>query len=302
MNRAIRFPAISAALLLAAAAAGFVGGTVAQVSECGPVSLATDDGERKVSEGSTVRIAVDVTNDGALPGEAWVNATSPAGWTADVEPSSFSLGARETRTVEVTARDEGASEDGSPYELGIEADLVCTAGQVGSPGSASTEETVDLELASTSGGSDGGGNPLTSAPGMGLALVGAVAILSVVGYPVVRARRRPAAEVEAVQSVLPVTAGEGVSFGVTVRNDGGTASSFDVELEDIPEGWSGFVARASIDLEPREEESVDVLVRSPEGAQPGDQGKVRVRAQPRSEDGEPGKADVATLSANVERA
>lgn len=301
MNRSLRPAGLVVALLLAAAAAGLVGGTVAQVSECGPLSVDPNSDERTVSEGAAARIVVDVTNEGVVGGSTWVNASAPTGWSTDVDPSSFSLGGQETRSVEVTAQDEGASSDGSPDELTIQADLVCQAGDLGSSGSASAEDTVELQVASTSSSSDGG-NPLTGAPGMGLALVGAVAVISVVGYPMVRARQRPAAAIEAVQDVQPVNPGDGVSFPVTIRNDGGTASSFEVELEDVSEGWSGFVARASIDLEPGEEEGVDVLVRAPGSAGPGDQGTIRVRAQPVGEDGEPGKADVVELRAHVERA
>lgn len=266
--------ALAALVLATTAAAGLLGSATAQVDDydCGPVSLASDAYERTISgDGDSASIQLDVSNDGALGGTAWVNATGAPGWTTAVEPASFELGAAETRQVDVVASPTSdVDAESSPYELALRAELDCTVGELGSAGSAAAEETIDLAIQGSSGGSgtQNGGGPLTGGPGLGYVLVGAVAVLSVVGYPVVRRRNRAAADLEAIHPIQSTNPREGISFTVGVTNTGGREGTVDLDLEGVPEGWSGFLARPRVDLEPGASTPVDVLLRpvDPDGA------------------------------------
>lgn len=302
MSRSGLTAASAAALLLAAAAGAVLVGTVlaqVPVDECGPVDLDPDSYQRTVDGDTPARIVVDVANGGAVGGTAWVNASNPSGWTVDVTPASFPLNGSETREAQVTATPADADPDDSPFQLAISSDLVCSAGGLGSPGSASDEEEVELQLQgapSSSGGPDGGASgPVSGGPGMGLVVLGSVAVLSVVGYPVVRRRTQAHAEASTPGSVQRIPPGSGGSFPVVVRNAGGKAGVFELELEGLPADWSGFLALPSLELEPGEEETVQVLVRPPDDAGSADRAMVRVRVSP---DGG-GDAEVVELTAQV---
>lgn len=296
--------ALAALVLATTAAAGLLGSATAQVEDCGPVSLSPDAYERTVSgDGDSASIQLDVSNDGALGGTTWVNASGAPGWTTSVDPSSFELNAAETRQVDVVAiPTSGADADSSPYELALRAELDCTVSGLGSAGSSAAEETIDLEIQGSSGGSgaqgDGGG-PIMGGPGLGYVLVGAVAVLSVVGYPVVRRRNRAAAGLEAIHPVQSTSPGEGISFTVGVTNTGGREGTVDLELEEVPEGWSGFLARPAVELEPGASTPVDVLLRpvEPEGAAP--EATVVLRALP---EGRERGGDSVELTAHLTRA
>lgn len=290
-----------ALLVVAAALGGVVGaGLGQQVQECGPVGLEPADRERTVSGGESARILVDVTNEGAVPGTAWVNATAAPGWATSVEPSSLYLNATETKEAEVQASPaEGADESRSPYELTLTAELECSVEGFGAAGSDSTEETVDIQLQGASGsGSSDGGSPLTTLPGVGLLLVGAVAILGVVGYPMVRSRTRDWVDAGSPEPVKTVAAGEGVAFPLVVENVGDEAGTADLEIEAVPEGWSGFIAVPSVEVEPGTEETVEVLLRAPQETKGTNGASVLVHVQPAEAELE---ATLVELTARLDR-
>lgn len=302
MDRA-RTLAVSAAFLLAAtAAAGVMGVATAQIEECGPVSLEPDAYERTVHGGDSATITFDVTNDGAVGGTAWVNVSGAPGWSTEVEPSSFPLNATQTQSVDVVATPTpGADAESSPFQLDVQAELDCSVSGVASAGSSSAKQTIDLALEPGPGGAQGSGdgNPVMSGPGVGYVLVGAVAVLSVVGYPVMRRRNRAGVGLEAPRPARSVAPEEGVSFQVNVTNTGGRPGTIHLDLEDVPEGWSGFLARPSVDLQPDESAGVDVLLRPVDVEGVPDRATVRVRARP---DGREKDSDVVDLNVHLTRA
>lgn len=286
---------LASGLLLAVAAAGLLGVVTAQVGDdCGPISLDPSSSSRQVDGNGLARIPVDVTNEGAVGGTAWVNVSSGPGWSTDVQPGSFTLNATETKQVEVTAGpvEEDAAQ---PFDLGITGELNCQVAGMGTGGSASTEESVSLQLQSASSGEGGSGNPVTDNPVMGLMLVGAVAILTVVGYPIIRKRAGPSVEISTPEPAKHVAPDKGVSFPVVVRNTGREAGTFDVTLEDVGDDWSGFLAVPDVTLDAGEERTVRVLVRPPGNPASGARTTFRVRAAP--EDG--GDGEVVELAAHV---
>lgn len=284
MARARAPSALASAFLLLAAAAGTLavaGAAVAQIEECGPLGLAPDARERTVSGDEDATITLDVSNGGALGGTAWVNASGAPGWSTAVEPGRFSLDARETRQVDVVATPTNADEEASPFELSLQVELDCSVSEVTTAGSAAARETIDLELQDDGSGALGGmAGPAMSGPGMGYVLVGAVAVLSVVGYPVVRRRTRAAARLEARRPSQATSPGKGISFETVVTNTGGRPGTIHLELEDVPQGWSGFLARSSVDLEAGESRTVDVLLRTVDEETATREATVRVRARP----------------------
>lgn len=298
----LRRPLAATALLLAAAAGlGALGAAVAQdqVQECGPVSLSPDSYERTVAEGGSAEIVLEVANDGAVGGQVWVNATPASGWTVDVDPASFALGAAETKEATLTASPSDASA-GSPYEMGVSADLECTVDTVGqSAGSDRAEETLSLQLQGGDSGGESSGasawtSPVTSAPGMGLLILGSVAVLSVVGYPRLQQRRRSrdAPSVTAPQPAKRVEPGRGVTFPVNLANPSGEPANYDLEVGEVPPAWSAFVAVPEAEVAPGEEEAVEVLLRAPGDAEPGDGARVTLRVRPQGADGADATVDL----------
>jgi hypothetical protein len=283
MSRAGPSLAAVAVLAVAAAGLGVLGSAVAQVEDCGPVSLSPGSYDREVSEGGAATIVADVTNDGPVGGQAWVNATPAQGWSVDVEPATFVLNATETKQATLTATPTGSTSSSSPYEMAVTAELDCSVAGVGSAGTARTEETISLTVQDPgdgSGSASGSSSPLLSGPGLGLVLLGSVALLSVVGYPVVRRRRRGrAVEASVDDPVKRVGAGKGVTFRVDLGNPGDEARTYDVELVDVPDAWSGFVAVPEARVEPGASQGVEVLVRAPESGTPGDRGQVRIEVR-----------------------
>lgn len=278
MQRARDSLAAVALLLAAAAGLGLLGAATAQVQDCGPVSLSPKSYDRTVEEGGAAEILADVTNEGPVGGQVWVNVTPAQGWAVDVEPATFVLNATETKQATLTATPTGASSS-SPYEMAVSAELDCSVPGVGAAGSDRAEETISLQVESSGSGGGGstGSNPVTSGPGMGLLILGSVALLSVVGYPMVRRRRRAAVVARAPQPAKRIEPGRGVTFQVEVENPSDEPATYDLELAGIPADWSGFLAQPALEVGAGGEGAVEVLVRAPGEAAPGEGAQVTVR-------------------------
>lgn len=97
-----------------------------------------------------------------------------------------------------------------------------------------------------------------------------VVLIGLVAGIVVLARRAPRALVaDAPEPLKMVRPGRGASFPVVVRNPSREAVSAQLEVGAVPEGWSAFMPLPDLQLAPREERNLFLMVRAPEEAQAG---------------------------------
>lgn len=125
--------------------------------------------------------------------------------------------------------------------------------------------------------------------------VALAAILGLFGVILLTRRRGTAGIVvscpEPAKEVLP---NRGTSFPIRVRNEGRSRDIVTLTTSPVPRGWDTFLPLVDIPLEPREEQTVWLSVKSPSDARPGDHVVVKVIA--RSTSGGVATAEIDTLT------
>lgn len=84
---------------------------------------------------------------------------------------------------------------------------------------------------------------------------------------------------EAEKRVHP---GRGTSFPIRIRNEGGERDVVHLRVDPLPPGWESFIPVTDLSLDPGEEQTVWLSVRSPRDAQGGGSAPVRITASSRS--------------------
>lgn len=125
--------------------------------------------------------------------------------------------------------------------------------------------------------------------------VAVAAVLGLLGVVLLTRRRATAGIVvscpEPAKEVLP---NRGTSFPIRVRNEGRVRDVVTLTTSPVPRGWDTFLPLVDIPLEPREEQTVWLSVKSPQDAEPGDHVVVKVIA--RSTAGGVATAEIDTLT------
>jgi len=193
------------------------------------------------------------------------------GWTATVEPSSFNVaaGGQETADVLVTAPLSGPRQ----AQVALQASMQCAGGAFATTQSQTLTPTLAAASTPPTGGSPAAGGDVA------LWAVGIVLLLILVVAALLLTRRRSAPlQLTTPSARREVAAGGGASFTLEALNRGQEVVVAVLEVSD-PQGtgaesWSVIPPPSELTLEPGAARSLQVLLRSPLGAQPGDKAHV----------------------------
>jgi hypothetical protein len=256
----------------------------------GACTLATDAPTRSQPHvpGQALPYVVNLTA-GSVGGDVALRiAETTAGWLATVDPEAMTLAAGATgqATVTITAPPD-ATAGGS---VRLEATLTCNVQGVPAPTAPATvTETFSPGLATVVGPPAGGAGPGDLAL---LAIAGIVVLAG--GTAAALALRRPGLVLEAPDPRRDVAPGGGASFPIVVTNKARDAALVAIEVGELPEGWRVVAPPRELRLDAGASGTVQVLLRSPSSAKPGDAAIVEVRAL-----GARGKPATATIRAFV---
>ncbi len=256
--------------------------TVAQQEEAcrRPVVLAAD-GPAAWEPGSRFPIQIAIENPNEAPVETVTvraEASAPPGWSALLAWSSLTIGPgnHPLNTLTVTASQRGSGLDAG--EIVVTVRFTCHH-----PGDLQANAQASLVL------------PVALAPArVPWLLVGGIALaaIAVAGGLYAWRARLPRVGIKAVHAERALPPGKGGQFPLVVANRRREPDGVILAVTDVPAGWSAHLAVDEIDLEPREERSLWVMVRPPPNARPGDAAALTVRATSRKNPREVAYAEV----------
>lgn len=264
------------ALLLALGAAA----PSAQAQElCALAEPALNPAAQEHEPGETLRYALTVEATGIVGGEAQlaVEQVSP-GWNATLPRPRFPLEPGQPETVEVLvqAPPEGGARQAS-VSIGVA--LECRTAAGAPAGTARDTAVLSPSLAAPA--PPGAPAPEGSPALAGLALL-VLAVAAAGGAALLL--RRPGVALRAPEPRRDVAPGGGASFPLVLANRGGAPLRVEVRVGEprlgagAAQGWRVVAPPREASLGPREEKTLQVLLRSPGDAKPGDRAEVEVEA------------------------
>lgn len=273
-------PRAALALLAAAALALAAPAGAQQTSPC-PVRASVNPAAQEHRPGETLAYAFTVVNEGLVAADVAVNVSQATpGWNASLDRDRFTLagGAEQTVTVQVTAP---TGEGPRQASVTVAADVQCAAPPpVGGSFRSSTSQVLSPSLAPPAA-------PVTppgGGPGLGLlAVAGLVVLVAAVGGAVLLARPKGLV-VRAPEPRRDVPPGGGASFAVQVQNRSRQQVQAGVKVVGLPEGWRVVAPPAEVTLAPGASQTIQVLLRSPASAEPGDAAEAEVQLLERGTD------------------
>lgn len=257
--------ALLAAALLVAALALLAAPATAQ-SGCDAPELTLEETPGTFQPQGTTTLAVTITNPNPVAADATFTLNAPAGWTTGQERQTVTVASGSSEeirfTVTAPAQRQGVAQGRVVAESSLQCNYTFT---MPTSSVASTSFDVAVEQSST---------PWTTMLAGGVILVGGVfAVLAV-------RSRRASLELDCAEPLKEVSAGRGASFPLHLVNRRGEPDTVRLELLEVPEGWSAFVAVPEIELEPKEERELWLMIRSPPEASAGESATVTVEAVP----------------------
>ncbi len=239
----------------------------AQSGQCAPpnVSLGVPGGTFAPDETRTGTLSI--TNPNSFDGEAEVTLEAPAGWSALLGRSTVTVPAGNTTTVDVTVASPTEGSGVSRGDVVATVTLTCNVGVLGDPSTGTVESVQTVQVAEE-------GLPWAAVLLAGVALVGGTA-----GAVALRSRRL-AVELACHRPLLPVAPGGNVSFPIAVANRRSEPDTVQLRVLDVPDGWRAFVPVPEVELGPREDREIALVVRAPEDAGSGEQVTLTVEAVP----------------------
>lgn len=287
-------PLLLALLLLAAASpAG-----AQQAAVCDLVA-AVNPPRQEHAPGEGRAYQFTATNEGTLAGDVEVVLEGVTeGWTATVTPTAFDAlqpGASGNAEVLVAAPAAGGA---GQAQVTLTATLRCAtpAGQLPVPG-APQEDRDSQVLTPTLAAATGGAAPARPGlDGSALLLLAGLAVVALGGAGAAYALRprRLVVRAEAPRRAMPP--GGGASFPVLLENRGAQDVQATVRVLGLPAGWKVLAPPAEVALRPGAAQTLQVLVRSPPDARPGDSADVQVELLERGS----GRLHRVDLRADVE--
>ncbi|HVL88043.1 MAG TPA: hypothetical protein VM681_08600 [Candidatus Thermoplasmatota archaeon] len=263
----------------------FAAPTGAQQPVCAAASyaLAVDPATARLPPGETAAYNVTLASTDAVTASVRLSFSQPdaAEWSRAPEAEEFTLAPGSTKTV--VLRLTAPQSVGAARFAGVTATASVTcpppipvpgAPPVSGPVLTQTV-TASLEVppppfVPPSGGGVGLGVLLLFP--LALAAVGAGAwwYLRSMGAPPLLSAPEPRKNVEP---------GKGVSFPLRLRNGSSQRATLRLDVQGGAEGWTAFLAMPDVQLDPREERTLYVLVRSPAGARAGEHVEFSVTAR-----------------------
>lgn len=194
-----------------------------------------------------------------------------SGWNATLSRQSAPVAAGGSASVQVLV---AAPLNGtSPASVELEATFTCALAPGATlPGSVTGTETLTPTLAAPSA-------PAEPAPfpSGALLVVGGLGVLGFAG--VVALVSRAPVTLRAPEPRRDVPPGGGASFAVELRNRTRGPLAVELQLGELPEGWRVISPPTGARLEGGATQTVQLLVKSPAGAAPGQAAEVEVRAR-----------------------
>jgi hypothetical protein len=225
--------------------------------------------------GTTARYEVSATAPN-LGGQVTFTVAATGGWTATVDPAQATVagqGGEARTTVAVSAPSSGGT---AAPTVTVQGTLTCASPVPGVPVGqpATAEATLNPTLAAP---------PSNLGPGAGLGgttllLAGGVAVIALCGGAVLALRPR-ALSIAAEEPKRDIPPGGGASFPITVTNRTKQQLTATLDVGELPVGWRLVAPPREVRLEPGTSETLQLLVRSPDAARPGDAALFEVRAR-----------------------
>lgn len=265
-------------------------GAHAQVPNPFGVSLATSgSGELTAADLSCVQDTVTLTNTGQSPipqqhtiavttsglGSAWELRSGP--------DDTYDLPAGESADFTVQICPLEGVEDGDTTGLTITA---VVQSDVSNP---PAQDELRFTITATDDSLFGLEVPNSA---LWIALAGVAALVALV--LLTRSRAAGGVAISCPEASKTVAPGRGTSFPIRIRNDGRGKDVVSLSTTPVPPGWDTFLPLVDIPLEPREEQTVWLSVKSPDDAESGDHLVVKVTARSSSAAGEQATIDTLT--------
>lgn len=266
-------------LLLVAALLLLVPPAAAQVDTCDmTASVNPPRLQHAPGEALVYNFTVALGQAGGGDVEVVVEAVTP-GWTATVAPASFpGLAAGDQATAEVLVNAPGA--DGTRQaQVTITATLTCPAGGGLIPIPAPPQTHVESQVLSPAMVLTAAGGPAPTGPGLdgsALLVLGGLAVIGIAGAAAVLLRPKGlVVKVPEPERTMPP--GGGASFPVQVENRAADPIEAVVRVLGVPDTWRLIAPPTEVSLKPGASTTVQVLVRSPADARPGETAGLQVQ-------------------------
>lgn len=260
--------------LVAVATVTVAQGPLPTEQEVFDVNLRATQTEAVAEEGNCASHQVIVANTGTapIPQQHTISIRSsqpPAGWSySPAPPSQVQVAAGQEQTIDFGLCPPDDANDGTI------ATVTLTATVDDDPRSPKASDQLTLSTRVTRESVFG-----LDVPDGYLYLTAAAAAAILVIILLTRRRSAPSISVNCPEPQKQVKAGRGTSFPVRISNDGRDKDVVSLSTSPVPRGWDTFLPLSDVPLEPREEQTVWLSVKSPDNAEPGDQIVVQVTAR-----------------------
>jgi uncharacterized membrane protein len=278
-------PRLVLALALAAAALPLLAAPASAQGAC-DVALAVSPARLEHQPGEGLRYNVTATvAQGSFGGDVAfaIEGVTP-GWNATVAPATFNdvpAGGSAAAEVLVLAP---AAEGPRQAQVSVRATLTCGSGVpvLGVPAPSDTAAQVLAPVLAPAATADGGAAPARPGDdgalgGAGLLLLAAAVLVVGAGVGAALLLRPKGLVVRAADARREMAPGAGASFAVAAENRGRDPVEAAVRILGLPEGWRAISPPGSITLAPGAATTLQVLLRSPPDAAPGDVADVQVQ-------------------------
>jgi uncharacterized membrane protein len=257
------------------------------------VNVTAAQTERVIERGECASFPVTVQNTGQIIPAVLVRdkvqvrvSAAQAGWTINPNPAGeFELGRGESRSLTLGLCAGESVARGTRGSVTFTAEIT-DAAELSEPAQDQVVLTARIEESGLLG--------IPNVPSFVIWIaLGAVGLLLATA---VLARRKPGAAIamECREPSKEVQAGRGTSFPVRIANEGRARDLVGLTTSPVPRGWDTFLPVVDVPLEPGEEQTVWISVKSPEDARPGDHIAVKVFARSSAAGGEQASIDLLT--------
>lgn len=261
--------ALAAVLLAPAALAQGVPGAPDPQKPCGTALLTPASSALAFAPGETQQVVVSaaIGGSGSVNADAVVRLSAPAGWTVTPESVQVqNIAANDRKDAEFTVTAPNPLAQGGRAEtLSATGSFTCFATVGTQRQSLGTMPAPEAASITASARAPGGAaayltdETLLAAGALTLVLVGAIVVFAV-------SRKRgtaPGLRLTCAEADKRIRPGRGVSYPLRVENATDKPDAARLEVVEVPEGWTAFMATQEVQLAPRETRIVWLMVRAP---------------------------------------
>ncbi|MBI4393239.1 MAG: hypothetical protein HY556_05510 [Euryarchaeota archaeon] len=297
------------ALVLALAGSAFVAGALP--NQCGPLDIAFAPGTNaspSMAQRSSYVVNITLTDQNTQPGTGPAAQTrivqmtygdpGATGWSRTPTSQQISLDAQGAGAGSVTVFAPSAADAPKTPTFTISGILSCSNAS-GNIGTANSNQQLAFKPVLNVSGTNETVGPEPPPPDGNALLITVIALAIVAGAAYLVLTTKPVGvRLKTAEGTKELAPGRGASFPVVLQNRSDKADTAVFKVAEVPAGWSAFMALPEIQVGPKEEKNLWLMVKAPPDAKEGESVKVALEAKSKSS---PNKVARIELVAKVQK-